>query len=110
MNFREEDYKLIAVYPDEKNRLKDKLLFEHKNGYKECFHRFDLENPRATIVKHVYTGEWSKEEEKKIIELIQQGKRNKEIIEMKDVFQNRSKYALEARIISLKKKLRGGNE
>lgn len=75
MNFREEDYKLIAVYPDEKNRLKDKLLFEHKNGYKECFHRFDLENPRATIVKHVYTGEWSKEEEKKIIELIQQGKR-----------------------------------
>ena len=42
MNFKEEDYKLIAVYPDDKNRLKDKLLFEHKNGYKECFHRFDL--------------------------------------------------------------------
>ena len=64
MNFRKEDYKLIAVYPDDKNRLKDKLLFEHKNGYKECFHRFDLENPRATIVKHVYAGEWSKEEER----------------------------------------------
>jgi DNA-binding NarL/FixJ family response regulator len=110
MNFREEDYKLIAVYPDEENRLKDKLLFEHKNGYKECFHRFDLENPRATIVKPVYAGEWSEKEEKKIIELIQQGKRNIEIARMRDVLQNRTKSAVMARTTYLRKKLRGENE
>lgn len=55
MNFREEDYKLIAVYPDDKNILKDKLLFEHKNGYKECFHRFDVDS-RVTIINHVLRG------------------------------------------------------
>ena len=107
MNFRKEDYKLIAVYPDDKNRLKDKLLFEHKNGYKECFHRFDLENPRATIVKHVYAGEWSEEEDKKIVDLIQQGKRNIEIARMRDVLQNRTKSAVMARTTYLRKKLRG---
>ena len=107
MNFREEDYKLIAVYPDSNNRLKDKLLFEHKNGYKECFHRFDLENPRATIVKHVYTGEWSEEEDKKIVDLIQQGKRNIEIARMRDILQNRTKSAVMTRTTYLRKKLRG---
>lgn len=71
MNINGEEYELIKVYPDDKNELKDMLLFNNKNGYKECFHRFDLIH--ASKIKKIERA-WSDYEDEELIKALKTGK------------------------------------
>ncbi len=45
INFKlyEKNYTILDIYHDDINEKKDLILCEEEHGYRECFHRMDLE-------------------------------------------------------------------
>ena len=81
MRINSSEYELVKIYP-KKHYLHDLLLFKDvKNGWLECFQRFDVpemieqnkiktEKHSAPHVKrHVKRHVWSESDEKKLIEM-----------------------------------------
>lgn len=75
MRYNGKEYKLVKVYKDEVNELKDVLLFKCEYGYYECFQYFDLIDYTKGIKKRV----WDDKDVKQIREYIRQGLKPKEI-------------------------------
>lgn len=70
------NYEVIKVYPNKANPLKDLILCENEFGYKECFHRINIEKGTFNVKKWAI---WTEEEKNKIRELLRQGKTPYEI-------------------------------
>lgn len=104
MNINGEEYELIKVYPDEKNELKDILLFNNKNGYKECFHRFDLLH--ASKIKKIERA-WSDYEDEELIKALKTGK-SLSAISKSNVVGWRTQNAIYERAKKIKQEMKEG--
>lgn len=63
------NYEVIKVYPNRINQLKDLVLCENEYGYKECFHRIDLQNKFGRSKPR----EWTEEDTNKMRDLLAKG-------------------------------------
>lgn len=92
------NYEVIKVYTNKINSLKDLILCENEYGYKECFHRIDLQNKSARSKPR----EWKKEETDKMRDLLSKGYTPTEISKGQ-YFSNRTEGAIYNRATEIRR-------
>lgn len=66
--------KIIKIYPDASNSLKDMVLCENEHGIKECFHRYDFVYGMITQKRCERSYKfWDEAEKQEIRKLLKQG-------------------------------------
>lgn len=111
MNINGKEYELVEVYEDEKDSMKDLLLFRSQYGYKECFQRFDILNSTKNRISK-YNGTknaWTYEEDEKIKNLLKKGMTTYRISRNK-MIDGRTEGAIFERALKLKKQMKKNNE